>query len=52
MGVETEVFFLIDGHQVCCRIDPRAAVPAGNSMRLSVNLSHLHLIDPDSNLVV
>ena len=52
MGVETEVFFPVDGQQVCCRIDPRAAVPAGSSMRLSVNLSHMHLIDPGTQLVL
>ena len=52
MGVETEVFFLIDGHQVCCRVDPRSAGQAGGSMRLSANLSHMHLVDPATNLVV
>ena len=52
MGVETEVFFLIDGHQVCCRVDPRSAGQAGGSMRLSANLSHMHLIDPATHLVV
>ena len=52
MGVETEVFFLVDSNQVCCRVDPRSAGMAGSSMRLSANMSHMHLIDPASNLVV
>ncbi len=52
MGVETEVFFLVDGNQVCCRVDPRSAVPAGSTMRLAANLSHLHLVDPATNLIV
>ena len=52
MGVETEVFFLVDRIQVCCRVDPRSAGTAGSYMRLSANMSHMHLIDPTSNLVV
>ena len=51
-GVETEVFFSVNGAQVCCRVDPRRAVPAGSPMRLSANLSQMHLIDPKTNLVV
>jgi len=52
MGMETMVFFTINGTEVCGRVDPTAAGEAGASMRLHANMDHMHLIDPASGLVL
>ena len=52
MGGETEVYFLIDDKQVCCRVAPETAQESGSRMSLFAHLHHMHLIDPSSNLVV
>jgi multiple sugar transport system ATP-binding protein len=52
MGLETMVFFKINGSEVCGRVEPSAARAAGETMTLRANLDHMHLIDPATNLVV
>ena len=52
LGMETMVFFKINGNEVCGRVEPSAARGAGESMPLRANLDHMHLIDPATNLVV
>ena len=52
MGMETLVHFHLGGVPVCGRVDPLAPARAGEVMALSVDLNHMHLIDPDSALVV
>jgi multiple sugar transport system ATP-binding protein len=52
MGMETMVFFRINGGEVCGRVEPSAARAAGETMTLRANLDHMHLIDPATNLVV
>ena len=52
MGMETMVFFAINGTEVCGRVDPLAAGEAGTSMRLHANMDHMHLIDPATGLVL
>jgi multiple sugar transport system ATP-binding protein len=52
MGMETMVFFKINGSEVCGRVEPSAARGAGENMTLRANLDHMHLIDPATNLVV
>jgi multiple sugar transport system ATP-binding protein len=52
MGMETMVFFRIGGTEVCGRVEPTAAKAAGESMTLRANLDHMHLIDPQTNLVL
>lgn len=51
-GMETMVFFMIGGTEVCGRVESSSAVEPGQSMRLRANLSHMHLIDPTTNLVI
>lgn len=51
-GMETMVFFMIGGTEVCGRVESSSAVEPGQSMRLQANLSHMHLIDPTTNLVI
>ena len=52
MGMETMVFFKINGSEVCGRVEPSAARAAGETMTLRANLDHMHLIDPATNLVL
>jgi multiple sugar transport system ATP-binding protein len=52
MGMETMVYFTVDGQEICGRVDPGAAVGPGETMRLYANMAHTHLIDPQTGLVL
>jgi len=52
MGMETMVYFTINGTELCGRVEPTAAGEAGTSMRLHANMDHMHLIDPATGLVL
>jgi multiple sugar transport system ATP-binding protein len=52
MGMETMVYFIVDGVEVCGRVDPITAGNVGEPMRLIADLNQMHLIDPRSELVV
>jgi multiple sugar transport system ATP-binding protein len=52
MGMETMVYFVVDGVEVCGRVNPAAAGNAGEKMRLIADLNHMHLIDPVSDQVL
>jgi len=52
MGMETMVYFLVDGVEVCGRVDPAAAGTMGEPMRLVADVNQMHLIDPRTELVI
>jgi multiple sugar transport system ATP-binding protein len=52
MGMETMVYFLVDGVEVCARVAPEAARDAGERMRLVADLRQMHLIDPTTEEVL
>jgi multiple sugar transport system ATP-binding protein len=52
MGMETMVYFTIDGQEVCGRVDPGAATGPGESMRLFADMDRMHLIDPQTGAVL
>jgi multiple sugar transport system ATP-binding protein len=52
MGMETMVYFSVDGTEICGRVEPTMAKDAGETMQLRANLDHMHLIDPVSGLVL
>jgi len=52
MGMETMVFFTINGTEVCGRVEPKSAGDAGATMRLQGNMDHMHIIDPASGAVL
>jgi multiple sugar transport system ATP-binding protein len=52
MGMETMVYFMVDGTEVCGRVEPTSAGNPGEQMRLVADLRHMHLIDPQTELVV
>jgi multiple sugar transport system ATP-binding protein len=46
MGMETMVYFRVDGTEVCGRVDPASA------QRPGANVDHMHLIDPRTDAVL
>jgi multiple sugar transport system ATP-binding protein len=52
MGMETMVYFKLDGAEVCGRVEPGSVSAAGQPMRLSADLNQMHLIDPQTDLVL
>src|ERR1700732_1990323 len=52
MGMETMVYFLIDGTEVCGRVDPAVAGKPGEMMPLVADLNHMHLIDLQTDAVL
>jgi multiple sugar transport system ATP-binding protein len=52
MGMETMVYFRVDGTEVCGRVDPASALRPGEAMRLCANVDHMHLIDPRTDAVL
>jgi multiple sugar transport system ATP-binding protein len=52
MGMETLVYFNINGIDACARVEPTAAPSAGGKITLAADLRHMHLIDPASDKVI
>jgi len=52
MGMETMVYFNIDGTEICARVSPESAMAPGERMPLMADMRHMHLIDPESDRVV
>jgi multiple sugar transport system ATP-binding protein len=52
MGMETMVFFTVQGTEICARVEPSSVPGSSQSMRLYANLNHMHLIDSDTQLVL
>ena len=52
MGMETMVYFIVNGIEICGRVNPEAAKNAGEIMPLVADLNHMHLIDPRTDQVL
>ena len=52
MGMETLVYFPVNGTQVCGRVNPNAGAQDGAPLRLAANLNNMHLIDEASGQVI
>jgi multiple sugar transport system ATP-binding protein len=52
MGMETLVYFAIDGTELCGRVSPNAGAKGGSAMALAVQLNNMHLIDEETGKVV
>jgi multiple sugar transport system ATP-binding protein len=52
MGMETMVYFTVDGQEICGRVDPGSAKGPGEGMRLFADMNHMHLIDPLTGMVL
>ncbi len=52
MGMETLVYFTINGTEICGRVNPNAGAAALQSMKLRADLSNMHLIDDSTGKVL
>ena len=52
MGMDTLVYFPINGVEVCGRVSPNAGARAGARMRLVADLDNMHLIDDETGTVL
>ena len=52
MGMETLVYFSLNGTQMCGRVSPAAGARDGQPMRLAADLNNMHLIDGASGAVL
>ena len=52
MGMETMVFFTLEGREICARIDPNAPAAAGKPMTLMADMDNMHLIVPETEEVI
>jgi multiple sugar transport system ATP-binding protein len=52
MGMETLVYFGVNGTQVCGRVNPNSGAREGAPLRLAANLNNMHLIEADTGRVI
>ncbi|HUJ87492.1 MAG TPA: sn-glycerol-3-phosphate ABC transporter ATP-binding protein UgpC [Burkholderiales bacterium] len=52
MGMETLVYFLVRGTEICGRVNPNAGARDGSRMKLVADLNNIHLIDDESGKVL
>ena len=52
MGMETLVYFGLDGTPVCGRVDPNAGAKDGAPMRLAMDLNNMHLLNEATGVVL
>ncbi len=52
MGMETLVYFSINGTPVCGRVNPNAGAKDGAPLKMAVDLSNLHIIDDATGRVI
>lgn len=52
MGMETLVFFRLNGIDICARTNPVADAQAGATLKMLADLDQMHLIDDESGRVL
>jgi multiple sugar transport system ATP-binding protein len=52
MGMETLIYFTLEGAQVCGRVNPNAGARAGGPLRLAVDLNNMHLLNEVTGVVI
>ncbi|GGI24211.1 ABC transporter ATP-binding protein [Bradyrhizobium guangdongense] len=52
MGMETLVYFGLDGTPVCGRVNPNAGAKDGATMRLAMDLNNMHLLNEETGVVL
>jgi multiple sugar transport system ATP-binding protein len=52
MGMETLVYFGLDGTQVCGRVNPAAGARDGAPLRLAIDLNHAHLLNVTTGVII
>ena len=52
MGMETLVYFTINGTEVCGRVNPNAGAAESRTMKLRADLNNMHVIDDKTEQVL
>ena len=52
MGMETLIYFMLEGVEVCGRVNPNAGARAGAPLRLAMDLNNMHLINEVTGAVI
>ena len=52
MGMETLIYFTLEGAQVCGRVNPNAGARDGGPLRLAVDLNNMHLLNEATGVVI
>ena len=52
MGMETLIYFTLEGSQVCGRVNPNAGAQDGAPLRLAVDLNNMHLLNEVTGVVL
>src|SRR3954447_10229702 len=52
MGMETLIYFILEGIEVCGRASPNAGAQAGAPFRLAVDLNNMHLLNEATGAVI
>jgi len=52
MGMETLVYFPLNGTQICGRVNPKSGAQDGGHMKLAADLNNMHLIDATTGRVL
>jgi multiple sugar transport system ATP-binding protein len=52
MGMETLVYFTLEGAQVCGRVSPGAGARDGAPLRMAVDLNNMHLLNEGTGAVL
>ena len=52
MGMETLIYFTLEGAQVCGRVNPNAGARDGGPLRLAVDLNNMHLLNEVTGVVL
>ncbi len=52
MGMETLIYFTLEGSQVCGRVNPNVSARDGGPLRLAVDLNNMHLLNEASGVVL
>jgi multiple sugar transport system ATP-binding protein len=52
MGMETLIYFALEGAQICGRVNPNAGAQDGAPLRLAVDLNNMHLLNEVTGVVL
>ncbi len=52
MGMETLIYFTLEGAQICGRVNPNAGARDGSPLRLAVDLNNMHLLNEATGAVL
>ena len=52
MGMETLVYFTLEGTQICGRVNPDAGARDGAPLRMAVDLNNMHLLNEGTGAVL